>query len=357
MKKILIIFLAFFLIACNSETPQVKEVIEKRVQVLEVSEKSYEDYESYVGHVESTGNLKSSFEVDGKLNAIYVAVGDSVKAGDLIASVDTEGLQYALDAARAELAAARSQLNKAEESLEFTEDLYNKTKELYKNGVSSKNEYDQVKLNYDVTISEVSSARQLVNQAITGVEVKEYMLSNSDLYADKDGVVVDVLYEVGELIPTGYPVIVLRDQMPIVSFGVSADDLAYVALDDVLSFEFNNKTYEGQVVHIEQIPDRQTQTYKVEMSMKTSLPLGGIVDITLPTNKIKGYKIPLGAIRSDGEDYVFIVNDTYAERINIKVLSIYNQEVIVEGLSGHVELIVEGILGLAAGDLIMVVEE
>lgn len=357
MKKVLLMMLILLLIGCAEEPLEVLNKSVKSVKTLEVIRRDYQDYEKYIGHVKSSGTVKTAFEVDGKLLSVTVQSGDLVEAGDLLAMVDTEGYQFSLDAAKAELSAARAQYNKALESLSYVENLYNDTKNLYESGVSSKADFDQVKLNYDLSQSEVNSARQMVNQASTNVEVKNYMMDQTSLFASKSGIVVDVLYEEGELVASGYPVVILRDEFPLISFGLAQDDLSYVAVGNQLILECDNAPVNGDVISVEQVPDRQTQTYEVEMKVEKDLALGAIVTVIVPTEYVNGSMIPLGAIRSDGEDYVFIVTDDYAERLTIEVVAIFNQEVVVTGLPENVQLITDGILGLSAGDLIKIVED
>ena len=359
MKKIIIIilFILPMLIGCKEETIKVSTPIIKSVKVHDITNETYQNYETYVGHVTSSGIIKRSFEVDGKVELIDVAVGDVVSEGQLIASVDTEGLQYALDAAKAELSASIAQYQKSLESLKYAEELLANTNSLYTVGIASKTEYDQVKLNYDVLKRDVSSARELKNQAATNVEVKEYMMKQSDIYVLKPGVVVDVLLEPGELIGAGYPVVILRDINPVASFGISQNDLKYIEIGSLLNLICDDSKVTGEIMSINQVPDSKTQTYEVELSINKDLPLGSIISIDVPTEYVKGAKIPLGAIRSDGTDFVFIVIDDYVTRVNIEVIAIFNQEVVVSGLPETSVLIVEGILGLTAGDSVKIVED
>lgn len=357
MKKVLIFIMVLLLIGCQESVDIVEEEIAKGVRVSEITSHVYVDEEIYVGYVKSAGLLKQAFEVEGKIDAVHVSVGDEVKAGDVIASIDTEGLQYALNAASAEMSAANAQYRKAIESSGYAKDLYEDTKQLYEAGVSSKAEFDKVKLNYDVAMNEVNSARELVNQAVTNVDVKTYMMDQSELFASKDGIVVDVLYEVGELIPSGYPVVVIRDELPVVSFGITQDDLKFIKLDDTLSLICDETTSKGQIISINQTPDTVTQTYEVEVSLSKDLPLGAIVSIGVPTEDYLGTKIPLGAVRSDGEDFVFVVVEDRVVRTAIQVVAIFNQEVIVTGIPDDSLLVVEGIMGLTTGDLVKIVED
>ena len=138
MKKVLIFIIVLLLIGCQESVDIVEEEIAKGVRISEITSHVYVDEEIYVGYVKSAGLLKQAFEVEGKIDAVHVSVGDEVKAGDVIASIDTEGLQYALNAASAEMSAANAQYRKAIESSGYAKDLYEDTKQLYEAGVSSK---------------------------------------------------------------------------------------------------------------------------------------------------------------------------------------------------------------------------
>lgn len=357
MKRMILILMVMLLFGCEQEA-QVQDVeIAKSVSVITLTAKSYENNEVYVGHVKSSGILKQAFEVEGKIEAVHVEVGDQVKKGDLLASIDTQGLTYGLNAANAELSAARAQYVKATESRSYAKILYMDTKKLYEAGVASKAEYDKVKLNYDVAASEVSSAGELVRQASTNVDVKSYLLDQSQMFATKDGIVVDVLNEPGELVASGYPIVVIRDDLPVVSFGIAQEDLKYIQLKDVLTLSFDEKNYQGDILSINQVPDHVTQTYEVTVQLEKDMPLGAILTVEIPTESFEGVKIPLGAVRSDGEDFVFVVEGDRVKRLSIDVVAIFNQEVVVKGIEDGAILVVEGIMGLTTGDLIKIVED
>lgn len=360
MKKrvlILITLMVLILVACKEEPVVESKTIIKNVRVEAIEEKVYQDYERYVGHITSTGMVKRSFEVAGRIQSIDISVGALVEEGQLLATIDTEGLQFALDAAKAEYSASNAQYQKSLESYNYAEDLLNNTSVLYDQGVSSKNELDQVRLNYNVSRSEVNSAREVRNQTSTNVDVKEYAIKQSQIFALKAGKVVDILLEAGELVGSGYPVMVLRNPKPVVSFGISQSDLQFVDIDSEVTVIYNGIELFVYIIGINQTPDSSTQTYEIEVAIDKDLPLGSIVSVDVPTVTVEGSKIPLGAIRSDGEDFVYIISDGQASRVNIKVLAIFNQEVVVEGLPELSTLVVEGILGLTAGDTVNIVED
>ena len=63
------------------------------------------------GQMKPQSRIDLSFKASGRLKALHVKVGDSVKAGDLLAELDMSDLRFTLSRAGASLAAARANLN------------------------------------------------------------------------------------------------------------------------------------------------------------------------------------------------------------------------------------------------------
>lgn len=359
MKKTVLLLVLFLLVGCSSEAPkeEITQIV-RNVDVMTVRLNNHLNYETYIGHVEGSGIIKRSFEMGGKIDIISVRAGDVVLKDTPLITLNPEALQYALDAATAELNASKAQYSKALDASAYAKKLYNTTEQLFKEGITSQAELDQVLLNYKIAQDDVISARELRNQANTNVMSKEYMMQNSELLALKEGIVMDILVEVGELTAAGYPVIILRDTASQVNFGIAQDDLKYIGVHNKIDLWVGDQKIVGTISEINQIPDPTTQTYDVTVELQSEdLVMGQIVKVSLPTEIVRGSKIPLGAIRSDGDDYVFIVVDDQAQRVNIEVIEIFNQEVVVEGLPDHAVLIVEGIMNLVSGDSVKVVGE
>src|SRR4051812_21968850 len=64
-----------------------------------------------IGTLASATRRDASFSVAGPVASVDVSVGQVVAAGDTLATLDTEALQDAVDAAQADLASAQQQLS------------------------------------------------------------------------------------------------------------------------------------------------------------------------------------------------------------------------------------------------------
>lgn len=360
-KKIVVIIMLCFslLVSCNDDIDKSKVLeIEKNVVVLNVSPKTVFNYEKYIGSISANNLQQLSFEVSGRVINIEVKIGDKIVAGDLLASVDIETLQFALEAANAEYLAAKSQYSKAISSEKYAKLLFERTEKLFNEGSVAQNEFDKVKLNYNISIQEVTGALNLKNQSLVNVKAKTYMLDRSNLYATKNGIIIDVLNVEGETIGAGYPIVIIRNKYPIMSFGAVYDDLKYITIGEELNVEIDKVFYEGVVDFISQVPDVTTQTYEVKILLKNSdIRIGSLASVKINTEEVNGVEIPMSSIRTDNDDYIFIAVDGVAKKVNIEIVELINQMVIIKGIDSEAKVIVEGIKGLENGSKIKVIKE
>jgi len=142
-----------------------------------------------------------------------------------------------------------------------------------------------------------------------------------------------------------------------VLFAAIQSDIDYIL--DTAAFEiiYDSSSYDAQLMRVSETVNYSSQTIDVLLlPEKMDFISGDSVVVKLPVNQLMGSKIPLGAIRSDGENYVFIAQDGLAKKVMVEVVGIFNQEVIVTGLPKDSNLIVTGLMRLQSGDPIEIVE-
>lgn len=128
MKKITIILITLLLSACSSA--KVDEYIEStypvEAQVLILSEKT--EYVKYVGILQPEKMVQKTFSNLANIEKIYVAEGDEVKVGDLLAKQDTTNLsatkeELALQVTSAEASEEEARQNMLSARAEYNADL------------------------------------------------------------------------------------------------------------------------------------------------------------------------------------------------------------------------------------------
>src|ERR1700741_3795006 len=95
------------LAGCEASTaPAIKS--ERPVQVQRVAFENDNAVREFVGVVRARYETDLGFRVAGKIVTRIINVGDRVRAGDVVARLDSEDLKLQVESARAELTAAMS---------------------------------------------------------------------------------------------------------------------------------------------------------------------------------------------------------------------------------------------------------
>ena len=136
-----------------------------------------------------------SFKVPGTIRRLGVQVGDSVRAGELIAELDPEDYRLELQRAQAALAQARAQARNAEVS-------YERTRLLYENNTAAKGDLDAARAAYESAQATVSAQQQ-------SLELARLQLSYTRLTAPVAGAVATVNVEVNENVSSGQAIVLL----------------------------------------------------------------------------------------------------------------------------------------------------
>jgi RND family efflux transporter MFP subunit len=177
----------------GSEATEVAVAAPRVVMVTTVRFEPGRRVQHLPGWIAARTETDLAFRVGGKLLARSVSVGDEVRAGDVVATLDETDLRLQLEAAEAERTAARIALEKAEINLR-------RVTELEAKGWTSDQASDR-----EAVIAEEARARLL--RAERNVELAENQLSYATLRADADGVVTDTMAEAGQVLAAGAPVV------------------------------------------------------------------------------------------------------------------------------------------------------
>lgn len=281
---------------------------------------------SKAGTVSSRRRATLSTEVGGRVAALPVREGRSVKEGDLLLRLSDEdpAAQVALqerstEAARALESEACDAADQAQRDLERNE-------ALAKQAIVSEAILDQVRSRRDATRSACEGAKARARQADAAVRLARVQRSKTELRAPFDGVVAEISTEVGEWItpsPPGLPippVIELIDPDAIyVSAPLDEVDVARVASGRTVRVTmdaFPGKSFPGKVVRVAPyVLDRQEQnrTFEIEVELddaalaRTLVP-GSSADVEVILDARDGVlRVPSYALLEGGR--VLVVRD------------------------------------------------
>jgi HlyD family secretion protein len=135
--------------------------------------------------VSGTGQIRSKYYVNlgatamGRITHLYVKEGESVKKGEVVATIEhvqqeasVDGQAAAIDAAKTDIAAdvaaektQEANVDHAKADLEQKKLDWDRAQALYKDGIMAKQDYDAKKAAYDLDVASVAQAVAQLNQA------------------------------------------------------------------------------------------------------------------------------------------------------------------------------------------------
>jgi HlyD family secretion protein len=180
---------------------------------------------SATGNLQPTRQVEVGSETSGIITHVYVDNNDRVRAGQVLAVVDTERLQDSLRQAQATLASARAQLATREATLaESAAQLrrLDEVRRLSGGQVPSQTEYDVGRADYRRAAAQVDDARASVAQAAAQVSSARISLDRATIYAPVDGIVLSRKVDPGQTVAAQF-------QTP--ELFVIAEDLSRMRLD------------------------------------------------------------------------------------------------------------------------------
>jgi HlyD family secretion protein len=279
------------------------------------------------GNIEAHESLVS-FKVIGRIIALPVEEGMSLKAGDLLARLDNDDYrqQVAVDEAAARvrtrqltlgLAGSRTQdIEAAKQTVLDTQaDLEEKKKDYARyQALFEKDEipaqtrdnaatsvtraqaaYDRAQLIYNELVEgtrkeELAVERANVHQANQNLRMSSIRLSYTTLRAPFDGVVLVRQAELGEVVPPGTPVVTLADLDHLwVRVYIPEPDLGKIHLHqavDVRTDTFPDKTYPGRISFISseaEFTPKSVETQKERVTLVYRVK----VDVQNPRHELK----------------------------------------------------------------------
>lgn len=256
--------------------------------------------------------IKLSFKVGGLISQIPVDEGDSVKKGQLLASLD-------LSETQAYQNQAKNACSKAQRDLQRVENLFK----------------DRA-----ATLEQLQDMRTAYEIAQSNLQITQFNLNHSQIIAPTPGKILKRLAEPGEMTGPGNPIFIFgatNDQW-IIRAGISAPDIVRIKRHDPASITFDaypNQPFSASVSEISSAIDPSSGTYEIELSIQPNdltLAAGFVGKISIePSDHQPFHIIPIDAIvEGEGHDgIVFTIKNNKAIKLNIKIAHIFPETVAV----------------------------
>ncbi|HKA25162.1 MAG TPA: efflux RND transporter periplasmic adaptor subunit [Candidatus Eisenbacteria bacterium] len=220
------------------------------------------------GDISTTGTVEAvstdlGFKVAGRIADVPVSEGDRVKPGQLVARLETQDLDVALQSAQSSQLAAQAALMSAQATRDKTARDWARQKTLMASDATTEQQVDAARAAANVAVAQVASARAQVAQAKTMLEQAQLNRSYADLYTAQSGQVLEKVHRPGEMVMVGVPVVTVADLDTVkVHAAVDETKVGAVRVGDKVTvrvYSFDNRTFEGVVSDIQAAGDFATR--------------------------------------------------------------------------------------------------
>lgn len=320
------------------------------VKTMVVGAEAAGEKRTFSGTVHGYYESPLAFQVGGRIVERYVASGDRVSMGQALFKVDSKDAEEQAAAAESTVISAQAQFDLASSTLARYESLH---------------QVDAISdLAMDQTQNQYKLAAAQLSQAEASLARAQNALSFTTLTADRDGVVGSTLYEVGQVVAAGTPVVLIVDDSRMdvhISFTEKQVREYSAGMPCKVTFwALPGVTAEGTIREIAAAPNTSTGTYDAKVTL-TEIPEHVTVGMTAEVSFDRaggtdGVTVPLTAMAGQSsKPAVWIVRDGKAVMVEVKTGSYGENTVeITEGLAKGDRVITAGTQKLSEGEEVRV---
>lgn len=288
--------------------------------------------------------------VNGYLAKWFVDIGDHLKTGQVLATIDTPELDAQLDADKAQLNASEAEVKVKEADAEFAKTTYERWRGSPK-GVVSEQEREDKKARFDAAVAALNAAQAHVKLDEANVDRLTHLTEFKQVTAPFDGVITERHVDIGDLVTAGSTTntsplfgITQTEQIRVfvnVPQSVS-EQLGVGSTAQVTASVYPTRTFEGKVTRTSESIDPRARTLRVEVDLSNSdlalLP-GMYVKVAFSLKPTTFVQVPASALlfRAAGPQVAVITDDN----------TVKFQDVTIARDNGH---LVEIASGLSEGD-------
>lgn len=346
-NKFLIILLTLSILACGKKENDKKNQSLKPVTYEIIDSKENVVKRTYSGTIKSEALSNLSFRVSGTINKRIADLGDTVKKGEILATLDNT--EYILNYEK-----ALADLAKGEASFAEAESNYKRAQILYLENSISKASYDSAIAQYKSAFSNVSALKE-------GLKLAKLKLSYTQLKAPENGTIGQVKSEINQIVSSQTTIFVLNiDGERSVEFNVSQSVIGSLKQGqpvEIVISSLDNKTLSGIITNIGTLSIGYGNTYPIKAkiidSNSNDVKVGMVANISLNTQENDNpiISLPLSSIITGpgNEKYVYvvknIVNDTgitKKQKIKISTSPTSTGVIVLSGLSNGDYVITKG---------------
>lgn len=290
----------------------------------------------FSANLEPVWSADISSKVDGRIDRLVVEEGDGVKAGDIVATLDTNELAAQVIQAEGNLLTAQAGLEQAELDLRRND-------ALAKQGAVSLQTLDTMRIKRDLALGQLRSAEG-------NMSLLTARLENANITAPRNGVVIKKFVQSGYYTKSGSAIVTLADTSSLLAKATVGEaqmqDIIIGSTVKVLVSALGNKEFSGVITRLSPAAASPSRTFTAEITIPNpqgELKPGIFANVSTPVQARKNViAVPESAlVMKEDQKTVFVVN----------AQGVAQQSVLKLGYVG--EGYAEVLAGLQEGDVII----
>ncbi|MBT8293276.1 MAG: efflux RND transporter periplasmic adaptor subunit [Eudoraea sp.] len=298
MQKLYVLLLILLVWSCGNKEQKEQEVNDS---VIPVTVKLVGEIEgpamiSTSGKIEAVKSANLSTRMMGHVDKIYVRIGDRVRRGQLLLSINNMDLSAKLAQVNAGIAEATAAYNNAEKDLKrFTV--------LFEEKSATQKELDDITANFSMAEARLEAARQMKNEV-------NAQFSYADIRAPFSGVVTNKFINPGDMANPGIPLLEIEapGKYQVLTL-VPESEITKIkqGMEVQVSLNSLDENIQGEVVEVSSSSKNTGGQYHVKVSLsETSAPVlsGMYATIKFPVtaeNQSRAALIPIEAVVHKGQ--------------------------------------------------------
>ncbi|MDT8901795.1 efflux RND transporter periplasmic adaptor subunit [Anaeroselena agilis] len=303
-------------LAANKE--RAGRVTQGRTVAVELGKVTRQDIKPvlvFSANLEPVWSADISSKVDGRIDRLLVEEGDVVKAGSLLAVLDTNELAAQVVQAQGSLFSAQASLEQANLDLKRTE-------ALAKQGAVSVQALDTARIKRDLAIGSLRSAEG-------NLALLQARLDNANIVAPRDGVVVKRYVQAGYYTKAGTAIVAVADTASLLAKAMVGEaqvhELSVGSKVAVQVNAFPGKQFAGTVTRISPAAVQPSRTFTAEITIPNpggQLKSGMFAKVEAPGRVRPGaLAVPEGALvmREDQKTVFVVIADNKVQQRLLKL--------------------------------------
>jgi RND family efflux transporter MFP subunit len=142
-------------------------------------------------------------ERDGRIATVQVQIGDRVKTGQVLATLDDRALRAACDAQRARIASAKAEVTDWEAEEQSAKADLRRADQMLADKIISAENWEHVKYKLDETVAEVAKSKSTAAEAEANLSAAQIQLDQSRILAPFSGIVGRSTARTAQQVKTG----------------------------------------------------------------------------------------------------------------------------------------------------------